>query len=169
MGTGPIWSEQAPIYSGPINPYLIIVNLAETTGSADMPIIVVWSYAPFWPGGGVATSTKQLHCLGQAITNHAVSLGFDAAGFVLPEVTLFQVGVGVTSAAYSATQQDTRGFFMGIAGLHLSALVPAARQAGWRISKALPFLGTALNVVSTGQDLYSVITDYRSCMATSTD
>lgn len=29
MGTGPIWSEQVPIYSGPINPYLIIQNFAN--------------------------------------------------------------------------------------------------------------------------------------------
>jgi len=44
-----------------------------------------------------------------------------------------------------------------------------ATRPGWHISKALPGLGTALNVFSTGQDLYSVLKDYRSCMAAPTN
>ncbi len=97
------------------------------------------------------------HCAGQALKKNAVSLTLDAVGFVPGEstaATLFQVGVGVTSTVYSATQQDTSGSFMGIAGIQLTAFYPFATQAGWGIAKSVPIAGTLLNVVSTGKDAW---------------
>jgi len=60
MGPGPIWSEQAPIYAGPINPYLIIENLMTTTdGMATGAPIIIWVFAPFWSEGAGGTQQSQ--------------------------------------------------------------------------------------------------------------
>ena len=67
-----------------------------------------------------------------------------------------QLGVGFASATNSAFRQDLPGFFMSIAGVHLTALEPVA--------KAVPILGTFLNVVSTGYDAYQTYEDYKKCM-----
>jgi RHS repeat-associated protein len=99
-------------------------------------------------------------CLGQSLVNNAVPLLFDGLGFIPGESqagALFQIGLGIASATYSATQKDLPGFFGGIAGMHLTAL--HLGQAG----KALPFIGYAINIGFTARDLTKTITDAAAC------
>ena len=54
---------------------------------------------------------------------------------------------------------------MSIGAIHLSALAPVAEDIGGGFAKAIPILGTALNVVSTGRDAYLTYDDYEKCLS----
>jgi hypothetical protein len=110
----------------------------------------------------------QAQCTSQALAKNGVSLALDAAGFIPGESTFnaaLQVGVGVTSTVYSATQGDTTGSIMGAAGTGLSVFGPIAKQAGWGVAKAVPWAGTLLNVAGTVKDVNSFDADFQSCLA----
>ena len=110
-----------------------------------------------------------------------MSLGLDALGALGPAGgaagLIFQTAVGITSVANSALSADTSrtgvvGLTSTFAGLHVTALTPAARislrtEAGFAKSFAnlLPGIGTALNVISAGADLISTGKDFNACMA----
>ncbi len=149
-----------------------------------VPIYGMLSWAVFADSGGsgggpcgadctaVANSMKKgamaiLQCAGQALKDNGISLAVDAAGFIPGEgagKALFDIGLGIVGTVDSAMKRDASGAFMGIGGIHLAALEPLAKDAGWGIAKALPGLGTALNVFATGKDLYGAYKDYQSCV-----
>ena len=107
-------------------------------------------------------------CASQAAKKSAVSLGLDAAGFIPGEsiaVSSIQVGVGLASTAYSLAQGETTGSILGGAGTAASVLGPIAKQAGWGVAKALPFIGTGLNVAGTLNDLNTFNTNFQGCLA----
>ena len=126
-------------------------------------------------------SDKQKACFGEALGKNAVSLGLDALGALGPAGgatgLIFQTAIGLTSVANSAISTDTSktgviGVSSTFAGLHVTALTPAARislrtEAGFARSFAnlLPGIGTALNVISVGADIISTGKDYNACMA----
>jgi RHS repeat-associated protein len=106
-------------------------------------------------------------CSGEAVGNNVASLALDAAGFIPGEgiaKALTQISVGIVGTVYSASQKDVTGSFLGIAGIHLSALEPMAVDAGGSLAKAIPVAGTALNTFTTGRDLRQIGKDYKKCM-----
>jgi len=64
----------------------------------------------------------------------------------------------------SARRQDAKGSFLRIAGLHLTAFEPFAKDAGWSLAEAVLIAGNFFNAVATGRDIYMTIGDYRECM-----
>jgi hypothetical protein len=103
-----------------------------------------------------------IECAGEALfankAKNMVSLALDAAGFI-PGAglahTVVQLGVGITGTVNSAIHEDLAGSFMGIAGIHLTALEPLA--------KSIPVLGTGLNAVGTVKDIGETVRDYLQC------
>ena len=127
-----------------------------------------WLFELFNPNSSNSNRQKQLSCARKTLRKNAISLGLDAVGFIPGEgiaATLGQIGVGTASTINSASSGDSGGAFANIAGLQLAALAPAARIAGLGVAKSIPLLGTALNVVSTGRDVYSAYGDYQGCLA----
>jgi YD repeat-containing protein len=47
--------------------------------------------------------------------------------------------------------------------IQISALKPLAKNIGGGLAKGIPILGTGLNVVSTGRDVYLTVEDYEKC------
>ncbi len=107
-------------------------------------------------------------CALSAYAKNGISLGLDVLGFIPGEgivKAVTQIGIGTVATVYSATQRDKAGAFLGIAGIHLSALEPVAVDAGGSLAKGIPILGWGLNVVSTGHDLSQWREDYQKCMS----
>ena len=117
--------------------------------------------------GHPAPIVQATQCFRQAVAHNSVSLALDAAGFIPGEgvpKAVTQLGVGLAGVANSAIQKSGSGVFLGIAGIHLTALEPFAKEAGWSVAKAVPVAGTLLNVGATLYDLSSVGKDYRACI-----
>jgi len=135
----------------------------------------------FTSGNTSILASKKIACIEEALSKNGVSLTLDALGSFGPAGgaagLIFQTAVGVTSVANSAISADTSktgvtGLISTFAGLHVTALAPAARlslrtETGFARSFAnlLPGIGTALNVISFGADAISTGKDYNTCLA----
>jgi RHS repeat-associated protein len=112
---------------------------------------------------GLCPKNKK-NCLLEALRKNGLSLAIDVAGLIPGESlakTLFDIGSGVVGSMNSLN--DYPGFFMGIAGIEISALKPLAKDIGGGLAKGIPILGTGLNVVSTGRDVYLTVEHYEKC------
>ncbi len=110
------------------------------------------------------------NCVWQALTSNGngVALALDFAGYIPVTgvaTAAIQIGVGAAGTVNSAIQGNTTGAFMGIGGIHVSALTPMALDAGGSLAKAVPGIGTLLNTVSLGMDAWQTWEDYQKCLS----
>jgi RHS repeat-associated protein len=111
-------------------------------------------------------SPTRAHCAARALSKNALSLTTDALGFIPGESlanTVFQLGVGITGTVNSAINRDVAGSLGGIAGIHVAAFAPFAKEAGWSIAKSVPGFGMLLNGAFTLRDLIQVGSEIQKC------
>jgi RHS repeat-associated protein len=143
------------------------------------------------PAGGLPQSTtvsevvvhakpRNNNCLASALGKNGVTLGLDtvgaAASFLPGEsqaVALGQIVLSFGALVNSGVGGDLRGLGLGIVGLHLAAVGPAAGQSasstaasvGRSLARALPGVGTAFSIGALALDSATAYSDYRSCLS----
>lgn len=105
---------------------------------------------------------KQMQCLLRAVDNSEVSIYLDALGFIPVARTgsaLFQIGVGAASTINST---DLLGVLAGTAGVKIAAL-NLVEDESLLFAKAIPGIGTFINVEITAKDLWKLGSEIWSC------
>jgi hypothetical protein len=125
-------------------------SLANNADSIYASTAANYGYAQY----RITTLERPFRCAAQALKENGVGLALDGVGFI-PGGQLFDLGVGIVGTVVSAAQEDETGAFLGIVGIHATALAPVIKA----VERAAPII----NVLATANDLVNTYQAYSKC------
>ena len=119
-----------------------------------------------------AQAKKESDCEWESLKKNGAAIGLDLAGFIPGEKLVgagfqlvSQVAIGGAAIVNSAWHNDTSGAFRSLGGIDVNIVTASLKEGAVDVGKALPGLGTLLNVYSTGADILQARKDFNACMA----